>query len=238
MVLNSVMCTTKTSLAERCYKIIVSELMIKYCISILFCLLSLVNLQAQHVEKAPYQEAWSRQLHVKTNAIGLAAGIANMAVEIDLAKHWSFTLPVYYSAWDYFKPTLKFRTLAVQPEFRYWFKEQNEGWFIGAHFGLGYYNYALDGDYRYQDHNRETPSLGGGLAFGYRTHLSKNKRWKMEFSLGGGVYDSCYDKFHNTTDSKDGLMVESSIKKTYWGLDQASISIAYSFDLKKKGGRR
>ena len=212
--------------------------MIKYCISIIFCLLSLVNIQAQHVEKASYPEAWSRQLHVKTNAIGLGMGIANVAVEIDLAKHWSFTLPVYYSAWDYFKTTLKFRTLTVQPEFRYWFKEQNEGWFVGAHFGLGYYNYALDGDYRYQDHNRETPAMGGGLAAGYRTHLSKDKRWKMEFSLGGGIYAANYDKFHNTPDTKDGLMVASSIKKTWYGIDQASVSIAYTFDLKKKGGKR
>jgi hypothetical protein len=186
----------------------------------------------------PEVEAWTRRLHVKTNTIGLAAGIANAAVEIDLAKHWSFTLPVYYSAWNYFKSTLKFRTLALQPEVRYWLNEQNEGWFVGAHFGLGYYNYALDGDYRYQDHNRETPSLGGGLAFGYRTHLSKNKRWKMEFSLGAGVYDSCYDKFHNPSNTKDGLMVASAVNKTWYGVDQASVSIVYTFDLKKKGGRR
>ena len=174
------------------------------------------------------------QLHVKTNAIGLAAGIANMAVEVDICKHLSFTLPVYYSAWDYFKPTLKFRTFTVQPEFRYWFNQHNEGWFLGAHFGYAFYNFALDGEYRYQDHNRETPSMGGGFSLGYRTHLSKNKRWKMEFSVGGGVYDSHYDKFRN---EENGLLV-STEKKTWYGVDQASISLVYSFNLKKKGGDR
>lgn len=183
-------------------------------------------------------EGWTRQLHVKTNAIGLAMGIANVAVEADLAPHWSFTLPVYFSAWDYFKTTIKFRTLAVQPEFRYWFKPENEGWFVGAHFGLAYFNVALDGDYRYQDHRRETPALGGGAAVGYRTHLSKNKRWKLEFALGGGAYTVDYDKFHNTPVTEDGLMVASSVKKTYWGIDQAAVSIAYAFHLKKKGGKR
>ena len=183
-------------------------------------------------------EAWMRQLHVKTNAIGLGLAIANVAVEIDLGKHWSFTLPIYYSAWDYFKTTIKFRTLAVQPEVRYWFRPDNEGWFVGAHFGYAFYNLAWDGDYRYQDHDRDTPAMGGGIAAGYRTHLSRNKRWKLEFSLGGGVYPIEYDKFHNTVDTKEGLMVESSVKKTYWGLDQASVSIAYTFDLNKKGGKR
>ena len=185
----------------------------------------------------PEVEEWSCKLHLKTNAIGLGLAIANAAVEIDLAKHWSFTLPVYYSAWDYFKSTIKFRTLAMQPEVRYWLSEMNDGFFAGAHLGLAYYNFALDGDYRYQDHNRETPAVGGGVSIGYRLPISKNNRWRLEFSLGAGVYSNHYDKFHNTPRTKDGLMIES-IKKTYWGIDQAAVSFSYSFDLKKKGGKR
>lgn len=185
----------------------------------------------------PKVEEWTRKLHLKTNAIGLVMGIANVAAEIDLTKHWSFTLPVYYSAWDYFKTTIKFRTFSVQPEFRYWQSENNDGFFAGAHFGLAYYNFAFDGDYRYQDHNRETPSIGGGVSVGYRLPISKNNRWCVEFSLGAGVYSRHYDKFHNTPNTKDGLMIES-IKKTYWGIDQVAVSFSYSFDLKKKGGKR
>lgn len=185
----------------------------------------------------PEIEEWSRKLHLKTNAIGLGMAVANVAAEIDLAKHWSFTLPVYYSAWNYFKSTIKFRTSAVQPEFRYWLSEENDGFFGGAHFSLAYYNLAFDGDYRYQDHSRETPSIGGGVSIGYRMPISKNNRWRVEFSLGAGVYSLHYDKFHNTPRTKDGLMVES-IKKTYWGIDQAAVSFSYSFDLKKKGGKR
>ena len=185
----------------------------------------------------PEIESWSRKLHLKANAIGLGLAIANVAAEVDLAKHWSFTLPVYYSAWDYFKSTIKFRTLDVQPEFRYWFDENNDKWFAGAHFGLAYYNFAFDGDYRYQDHNRETPAIGGGVSIGYRLTISKNNRWRVEFSLGAGVYSNHYDKFHNTPRTKDGLMIES-IKKTYWGIDQATVSFSYSFDLKKKGGKQ
>ena len=39
----------------------------------------------------PEVEGWSRKLHLKTNAIGLGMAIANVAAEVDLAKHWSFT---------------------------------------------------------------------------------------------------------------------------------------------------
>lgn len=186
---------------------------------------------------APEVEEWVHKLHLKTNAIGLAMGIANVAVEIDMARHWSFALPVYYSAWDYFKQTLKFRTCAVQPEFRYWLSDENDGFFAGAHFGLAYYNLAIDGDYRYQDHSRETPAIGGGVSIGYRLPISKNNRWRVEFSVGAGAYANHYDKFHNTPDTKDGLLIESN-KNTYWGIDQAAVSFSYSFDLKKKGGKR
>lgn len=186
---------------------------------------------------APEVEEWVHKLHLKTNAIGLGMGIANVAVEIDMARHWSFALPVYYSAWDYFKQTVKFRTFAVQPEFRYWLSDENDGFFAGAHFGLAYYNLAIDGDYRYQDHSRETPAIGGGVSIGYRLPISKNNRWRVEFSVGAGAYANHYDKFHNTPDTKDGLLIESN-KNTYWGIDQAAVSFSYSFDLKKKGGKR
>lgn len=185
----------------------------------------------------PEVEEWTRKLHLKTNAIGWGMAIANVAAEIDLAKHWSFSLPIYYSAWDYFKSTIKFRTFAVQPEFRYWLSEDNDGFFAGAHFGLAYYNFAFDGDYRYQDHNRETPAIGGGVNVGYRLPISKDNRWRVEFSLGAGVYSIHYDKFHNTPRTKDGMMT-GSVSKTYWGIDQAAVSFSYSFDLKKKGGKR
>ena len=172
-------------------------------------------------------EDWTRHLYLKTNSIGLGMLIANAAVEIDLSPHWSFTLPIYYSAWNYTSQTIKFRTFTVQPEIRYWFTK-NDGWFIGAHLGMAYYNIAWDNDYRIQDYNRSTPALGGGLGIGYRIPISK--RWKMEFSLGGGVYDLHYDKFHN---EHNGLLVES-VKKTFFGIDQVAVSFSYKFDLKKK----
>ncbi len=186
----------------------------------------------------PKIEEWNRKLYLKTNALFWGMGMTNVSAEIDLAKHWSFALPVTYSAWNYFTSTVKFRTLAVQPEFRYWFNEDNQKFFIGAHFGYAQYvNVAVDGNYRYQDHDGKSPALGGGISVGYRMPISKSDKWDIEFSLGAGVYSLHYDKFYNTPNTKDGLMIES-VKKTYWGIDQAAVSFSYSFDLKKKGGKR
>ena len=150
---------------------------------------------------------------------------------------------MYYSALDYFKSTLKFRVLGCQPEFRYWFSPlTNDGFFAGAHLGVSYYNFAFDGDYRYQDHGGTTPTVGGGLSFGYRRLLGKSQRWRLECSAGAGVYPLYYDRFHNTSNVKDGMLVDNH-RKTFVGLDQAAVTLAYSFDIRlkirwnTKGGR-
>ena len=190
-------------------------------------------------------ETWMPRCYVKTNFIALAMLSANLAFEIDFARHWSATLPVSYCAMDWFKSTIKFRNFTVKPEVRYWFRHSdNDGFFVGTHFQLCYYNYAFDGAYRYQDYRGRTPALGGGIGFGYRKPISENKRWRLEFELGAGVYPIDYSVFHNTPDVKDGQWIERR-KKTYWGPDNAAVTLAYSFDMKrfqriyvKKGGKR
>ena len=188
----------------------------------------------------PLTEEWVRHLYVKTNTVGAAMLIANLAIEVDIDKHWSFSFPVYYSAHNYFRTEVKFRTTCMQPELRYWFSEDNDGWFAGAHLGIAWYNYAKGGAYRYQDHSRYTPALGGGISGGYRMPLSKNRHWWMEFSLGTGVYHLHYDVFENKT---NGRWLEEK-RRTFFGIDRVAVSFAYRFnverliELTKKGGRK
>lgn len=192
---------------------------------------------------APQIQIWLPRIYLKTNLIGWALGSVNLGAEFDLAPHWSFTIPVYYCAWDYFKSTIKFRNFTVQPELRYWpnAKGDNHGFFVGAHFGMMYYNFAVDGSTRYQDYQGRTPALGGGIGIGYRKAISKNQRWHIEFTAGAGVYRLDYSKFHNTPDVKDGYWYDRK-KKTFIGLDQAAITLSYNFPLTrfekniKKGG--
>ena len=182
------------------------------------------------VAKSQVSKGWIPQLSLKTNAFAWAMGVTNVAIEVDFAKHLSFNLPVYYSAWNYFTYGIKFRLLGLYPEVRYWFAER-DGWFVGAHFGTAIYNMALNGDWRIQDHNGNTPALGGGINAGYRMPISKDKRWKVEFTLGLGVYDVHYDKFLNY---KDGPQAVGSVRKAAFAVDNVGVNFSYSFDLKKR----
>lgn len=170
---------------------------------------------------------WRPNYYLKTNFAAWALAITNIAFEADFAKHWSITLPIYYSGWNYFKSTIKFRTFTIEPEIRYWPRStENQGFFLGAHFGLSYYNLAFNGADRYQDYRGKTPALGGGLSLGYRLPVSENNRWFMEFTLGAGVYPLDYSVFYNTPDVKDGQWHDRR-KKTYIGIDNIGITLAY-----------
>ena len=188
---------------------------------------------------APVAPSFIHQLTVKSNLIGWGIAMANVAVEYDFAPHFSVALPFYYSGgFDYFIPTIKFRGCVIQPEVRWypWLQDNvNGGFYLGAHLGLGWYNYALDGDFRIQDKDGDCPSYGGGLALGYTLQFKSNPRWGMEFAIGAGVYDSRYDLFYNEV---NGPYYERNLRKTWFGIDNAAVSFTYKFDMKKKGGQK
>lgn len=180
------------------------------------------------------RDGWEREILVKSNAVGWAMFVSNAAFEIDIAKHFSFNLPIYYSGINYFSRTTKFRMFGVYPEFRYWFKER-DGLFVGVHAGMAYYNFALGGDWRVQDKGGNTPAWGGGINVGYRMPLFKrNPRWKVEFTLGAGVYDVHYERFVNTNDGPKDF---GSVHKTAVALDNVGVNFSYSFGLKKRNKR-
>ena len=184
-------------------------------------------------------DEWSPRIYIKSNAAGWLLFAANAGVEIDIARHWSFSLPIYFSTINYFVPDIKFRVLAFQPEFRYWFSPDNRGWYLGVHFGCAWYNISVGGAWRYQDHDGDSPALGGGISAGYRLPLSRNGRWNVDFSIGAGVYGVHYDMFHNES---DGLLART-VKRTYWGPDNLEVTFSYSFDtgrkaVRTKGGER
>lgn len=187
-------------------------------------------------------ETWVRRMYIKTNFVQWAFAIVNAGVEVDVARHWSVALPIVYSCWNYFSPKIRFRVAGFQPEVRYWFNhDENSGWYLNGHFGYTYYNMSFNGADRFQDYEGKTPTMGGGIGFGWRKHFGKGRRWLLEFGLGAGVYPLHYDVFENTEDYKKGPLIDTR-KKTLFCIDQAAVTIGYTIPLhtytKIKGGKK
>ncbi len=173
-----------------------------------------------------------RILTLKTNVVALGLLLANAAAEVGIAERLTIHVPVYYSAVDYFSRTVKFRSLAVQPELR-WYLPGIDGLFAGVHLGAASFNFAGGGDWRVQDRGGDTPLLGGGLSLGWRTQFRRAPRWGLELSLGAGAYRLSCDRFVN---EPDGPYVDT-VDRTYIGLDGFSVSLTYDFDLGRAAKR-
>ena len=204
----------------------------------LACLTLFLLLAARASAQSPNEQGFVREIeepsslwephgYLKTNAVGWGMLISNIAFEIDLSPKWSLAVPIYYSALNYFRSTVKFRTAAVQPEIRYWLRSDT---YVGAHFSIAHYNYALGGDLRRQDHDGSTPAWGGGLSGGFRKRLGHSDRWFLECTAGVGVYKLHYDKFINQT----GGAEVGSTKKTFFCVDNVAVTFSYRFNLRRK----
>ena len=211
------------------------EMRIKYILLVVFSLwLHMGSAQVGVREDGVDSEVdsigkYPRHLFVKTNVVNWVLLVSNVEVEADVARNWSVSLPVAYSAWNYFTSGIKFRTLSFYPAVRYWISEGNEEWYVGAHLGVAWYNFALGGEFRTQDRGGHTPALGGGISVGYRMPLKSCRKWKLEFSLGVGVYRLHHDKFLNV----DNGQWVCTRRKVYFGPDCLSVSFVYTIDLKK-----
>ena len=160
-------------------------------------------------------------LAIKTNLAAYIFGILNLGVEVPLGKHVSFDLPIYYSPYT-LGNAYRFRILATQPEFRYWFGETMKGHFIGLYGTGGWYNISFNKRDRYQDRNGNTPAWGGGLSYGFALPL--NQRWGLEFTAGAGYLNLKYDTFYNI---KNGAKFDTQ-RKSYYGLTKLGVSITYN----------
>lgn len=168
-------------------------------------------------------------MFVKTNPVGWGMLISNFGLEYQFNGKFSAELWFYYSALNYFKRTTKFRTFALMSSVKWWFAGSKVRWWADLHLGLGFFNYAKGGDWRYQDRHGSNPALGGGVGLGVRIPLGKNHRWWLEPSVGAGVYHLNYDTFEN----KPGGKLVNNCTRTFFGLDRVSIAISYRFDARR-----
>lgn len=171
-------------------------------------------------------EQWSTSWYLKTNFLTYPLNLtANLAVEVEIGRHFSVSVPFYYSALNWFKNNIKFRVVGSQPEVRYWFRRDFTGFYVAAHATFGWYNVAVGGRYRYQDHATKNPVFGGGINAGYRLPFG-NSRWALEFSLGAGYMPLYYDTFFNV---ENGALAEEGLWKHYWGPDHAAVTLSFRF---------
>ena len=168
-------------------------------------------------------------MNIKTNAIEVAALIANLGVEFRLSEHISLDVIGHYSPYDYFNRQRKIRILAIQPEVRYWWGNPLvRGHFIGLHIPVAGFNIQLNDHYRYQDPNHAL--WGVGISYGYAMPLGKSGRWGVEFTIGVGYLDIKYNTYEGVCNGK----YLCTKRENYFGPTRLGIDFSYRIDRTKR----
>lgn len=160
-----------------------------------------------------------RYMALKSNIAYDAAGLPNLAFEMQFSKHISVELPVICSFWD-LSQKHAVRAVAIQPEGRWWLKQAGAGHFFGVHAHVAWFNVKWQED-RYQ--NTDRPLLGAGVSYGYLLPLSKH--WGAEFSLGAGYAHMKYNTYYNID---NGAQIGTETRN-YWGITRVGLSLSYRF---------
>lgn len=186
----------------------------KLILSVLFVWGGLLGLKAQNVA-------------LKTNLLYWGTATPNLGLEAAVGgKH---TVQLFYglNPWT-FSEGKRMRHWVLQPEYRYWFCESFNGWFLGAHvmggeFNVGGIKLPFGLFESLADRRYEGWYAGGGVTAGYQWMISKH--WNFEASLGIGYDYIKYDKYECGV---CGALLESG-HANYFGPTKLALSFLYIF---------
>lgn len=172
-------------------------------------------------------QLFAQTVAIKTNALYWATTTPNIGVEMSVDNKHTAQLfyglnPWKQSGGDH----SKLRHWSTMAEYRHWFCQSFNGWFVGAHVTGGEFNvegvdFPLGMLSTLKNHRYEGWFAGGGISCGYQWPISRH--WNLETSLGVGYDYIKYDKMKSGTCGKS---LKSS-HKNYFGPTKAAISLVY-----------
>lgn len=170
---------------------------------------------------------YAQTVAIKTNALYWATTTPNIGVELSLNNKHTAQLFYGLNPWEQSGGDhSKLRHWSTMAEYRHWFCQSFNGWFVGPHVMGGEFN--LEGvDLplgllpNLKSHRYEGWYAGGGISCGYQWPISRHLN--LEASLGVG-YD--YIKYDEMKCGTCGQKLESS-HKNYFGPTKAAISLIY-----------
>lgn len=137
------------------------------------------------------------QGYVKLNGLYALGGVVNPQVEIKLTKHSAFQTEFVYSPWRELKSGHHMHFGLFTNEYRYYFREANSGWYVGAEAGIMLFDvskpYFANGKIGLQNrYCKGYGCLAAGVV-GYEWRFAE--RWLLDAYVGFGYLHSKYNGY-------------------------------------------
>jgi hypothetical protein len=135
------------------------------------------------------------QTYIKVNGLTALALMPHLGIETKIGTKYTFQADVLMSLWKSVndKPL---QIIMITPEIRYHFKESLEGFYTGAHIGVGAFK-VQKWNYSDTDEYQEGINYYIGITVGYKQKLSE--KVMLDFFLGAGSIQSFYKGYITET---------------------------------------
>ena len=169
------------------------------------------------------------QTHVKLNAPTTIIGIPGLGIELPISKKFTFQLDVTTSFWNsvsnkYDKRPYVFNQ--IFPEVRYYFKDLNDGFYLGAHVGSGMFKLSKNSLYASSNNYQYGYIIFTGITGGFQKKFKE--RWLLDFFVGGGWSKATYEGFNRKTGIRYDILTIINYS-AQWIPYRGGIMLGYSF---------
>ena len=183
-----------------------------------------------------YRSAGRYKFAIRSNLLTDIAAVPNLGVEIGLRRGWSLAADAYYADWRTSTPVRYWRCqgaeLSLRKDLTPTPPRCTNCWLLEFYTQIFRYNILLNTSGYLSGHSRagffDQPTLGVGLAGGYKLYLSAH--WRLDFILGLGFQTGQYQTYRIVDDH---LVWQSTRNHRFFGPTKAAVMLVYQFG---KGG--
>lgn len=144
------------------------------------------------------QPSASAQGYVKLNGLYALVGVINPAVEFAISPKSTLQAEIVFSPWKAIGESHKHMMFGIlMGEYRRYFKEHNNGWYLGANIGMMAFDMSkpyIDGwGIKLEDRYSKGYGMMIGVCVGYEYQFGK--RWLLDAYFGWAFMDSHYNGY-------------------------------------------
>jgi Protein of unknown function (DUF3575) len=164
------------------------------------------------------------QTYIKFNGVTALAAVPNIGVETSIGKKMTFQLDATASFWESVNGS-PYKALIITPEVRYFFKEKNNGLYVGGNLSGSTFKlkkYGYESGFYQQGYNYIL-----GATIGYQWKL--NDKWGLDLFVGGGHQEAFYKGYDHNGVRYD-TWIHKYNKSGEWVLYRGGLMIAYKIN--------
>jgi hypothetical protein len=165
------------------------------------------------------------QTYIKVNALTTIFTLPHVAIETSIGKKSTFQFDVMASPWKSVNGVPKEFYILI-PEYRYHFKDKENGLYVGGHVGATFFNFQK-WNYLNTDYYEKGLGYVMGVTVGFKAKI--NDKFMLDCFVGGGNHQGFYRGYYISTNERYEF-VKNYNKSGEWLPYRGGVMVSYKLN--------